>query len=148
MVCPNATLPCSTDSTARRAPCALPRSTGTVNFLRPSPKYSPSSARAVSSSTAARVPRACGVPGAGSGGGPYLTLATPASVQAAETWPTGVSRQPHASSVTPPIVPGGSDTLLAQGGDPLEPPGRPSRLAGNPAGPIARARPGGRPPGT
>src|SRR5258708_24939274 len=122
MVCPNATLPCSTDSTARRDPCALPRSTGTVNFLRPSPKYSPSSARAVSSSAAARVPRACGVPGAGSGGGPHLTLATPASVQATETWPTGVSRQPHASSVTPSIVPGGSDTLLAQGGDPLEPP--------------------------
>ena len=33
-------------------------------------------------------------------------------------------------------------TVLAWGSDPLEPPGRRWRLAGKPAGPIARAGPG------
>src|SRR6516165_8016753 len=37
-------------------------------------------------------------------------------------------------------------TLLAWGSDPLEPPGRRCRLAGKPAGPIARTGLGERPP--
>src|SRR5215471_3876680 len=105
MVCPNGTERCRTDSTVRRGPRALPRSIGTLNAFRRPAKYSSSWASAASSNTAACVPGAGAVPG----GGPYRTRATPVSVQATDTWPTGVSRQPHASSVTHPIVPGRSD---------------------------------------
>src|SRR5215467_14336946 len=107
MVSPNRTESYSTDSTVRRLPRALPRSTGTLNAFRRPPKYSPSSATAASSSAAACVPGAgAGAPG---GGGPYATRVTPAPVHATETWPTGVSRLAHASPVTNPIVPVGSD---------------------------------------
>src|SRR5215472_3287306 len=105
MVWPNGTESCSTDSTARRGPRALPRSTGTPKTFRRPAKYSSSSARAVPSSAVSGAPRAP----AGPGGGPYLTRATPVAVQATATRPTGVSRQPQASFVTDPIVPGGSD---------------------------------------
>src|SRR5215475_5321052 len=112
MVWPNGTESCSTESTVRRDPRALPRSTGTLNAFRQPAKYSSTSASAPASSAAA------GVPGTGPGapprGGPYPTRATPAPVQATETWPTGVSRQPHASSVTGTIVPAGSDKTAAQ----------------------------------